>query len=68
MGVRYFLFYISVLIYNMWVLFNLIRRITGYGWNTLMDFIRAIGRSKWDMIMNDSGYTIVKRNKQIADI
>ena len=54
-GVRYFLFYISVLIYNMWVLFNLIRRITGYGWNTLMDFIIAMGRSKWNIIMNDNG-------------
>ena len=55
MGVRYFLFYISVLLYNMWVLFNIIRRITGYGWITLMDFIIAMGRSKWNIIMNDSG-------------
>jgi hypothetical protein len=55
MAARYFLFYISVLLYNMWVLFNLIRRITGYGWVTLMDFIIAMGRSKWNMIMNDSG-------------
>ena len=31
MGVRYFLFYISVLLYNMWVLFNIIRRMAGYG-------------------------------------
>ena len=55
MGVRYFLFYISVLLYNMWVLFNLIRRIAGYGWITLMDFIIAMGRSKWNIIMNDNG-------------
>ncbi len=55
MGVRYFLFFISVLLYNMWVLFNLLRRVAGYGWITLMDYIRAMGRSKWNMIMNDNG-------------
>ena len=55
MGVRYFLFYISVLIYNMWVLFNIIRRIAGHGWIILMDFIRAMDRSKWNIIMNDNG-------------
>ena len=55
MGVRYFLFYISVLLYNMWVLFNIIRRMAGYGWVTLMDFIIAMGRSKLNIIMNDSG-------------
>ena len=55
MGVRNFMFYISVLLYNMWVLFNIIRRIAGYGWITLMDFIISMGRSKWNIIMNDSG-------------
>jgi IS4 transposase len=55
MGVRYFLFYISVLLYNMWVLFNIIRRMANYGWFTLMDFIIAMGRSKWNIIMNDCG-------------
>ena len=55
MGVRYFLFFISVLLYNMWVLFNIIRRMANYGWITLMDFIIAMGRSKWNIIMNDSG-------------
>ncbi len=55
MGVRYFLFYLSVLIYNMWVLLNLIRRISGYGWITLMDFIIAMGRSKFGIIMNGDG-------------
>lgn len=46
MGVRYFLFFLSVLLYNMWILFNLIRRIAGYGWITLMDFIISMGRDK----------------------
>ncbi len=39
MGVRYFLF---------------IRRMTGYGWGALMDFIIAMGR-RCNMIMNDNG-------------
>ena len=55
MGVRYFLFFLSVLLYNMWVLVNIIRRMAGYGWITLMDFIIAMGRSKWNMIMKGNG-------------
>ena len=55
MGVRYFLFYLSVLLYNMWVLLNLIRRISGYGWITLMDFIISMGRGKLNIIMNGNG-------------
>ena len=55
MGVRYFLFFLSVLLYNMWVLFNLIRRMANYGWITLMDFIIAMGRGKWNIVMNDNG-------------
>ena len=54
MGVRYFLF-LSVLLYNMWLLFNLIRRMANYGWITLMDFIISMGRSKLNIIMNDNG-------------
>ena len=44
MGVRYFLFYLSVLLHNMCVLFNILRRMSGYPWITLMDFIIAMGR------------------------
>ena len=55
MGVMYFLFYLSVLLYNMWVLFNILRRIAGYPWITLMDFIIAMGRGKLNIIMNDNG-------------
>lgn len=55
MGVRYFLFFLSVLLYNMWILLNLLRIISGYGWITLMDFIIAMGRGKLNIIMNDNG-------------
>ena len=55
MGVRHFLFYLSVLVYNMWVLLNLIRRISGYGWITLMDFIISMGRGKLNIIMKGNG-------------
>ncbi len=55
MGVRYFLFFLSVLLYNMWVLFNLLRRMANYGWVTLMDFIISMGRGKWNIVMNDNG-------------
>ena len=55
MGVRYFLFFLSVLLYNMWILFNLIRRMANYGWVTLMDFIISMGRGKWNIVMNDNG-------------
>ncbi len=54
MGVRYFLFFLSVLLYNMWILFNLIRRMANYGWITLMDFIISMGR-RCNMVMNDNG-------------
>lgn len=55
MGVRYFLFFLSVLLYNMWMLINLIRRLSGCAWITLMDFIIAMGRGEWVRIMNDNG-------------
>ena len=55
MGVRYFLFFLSVLLYNMWMLINLIRRLSGCAWITLMDFIIAMSRGKWVRIMNDNG-------------
>ena len=49
------LFYLSVLVYNMWVLLNLIRRTAGYGWITLMDFIISMGRGKLNIIMKGNG-------------
>ncbi len=55
MGVRYFLFFLSVLLYNMWMLLNLLRRIAGNKWITLMDFIIAMSRGRWHTIMNDNG-------------
>ena len=54
MGLRYFLFFLSVLPYNMWVLFNLIRRMAGYPWITLVDFIISVGRRR-NIIINDNG-------------
>lgn len=55
MGVRYFLFFLSVLIYNLWILLNLIRRISGSGWITLMGFVIDMIRGRWKQIMNDNG-------------
>jgi len=55
MGVRYFLFFLSVLLYNMWMLMNLMRRLSGHAWITLMDFIIAMSRGRWHIIMNDNG-------------
>ncbi|EQD76066.1 transposase IS4 family protein, partial [mine drainage metagenome] len=55
MGLRYFLFFLSVLLYNMWILLNLIRIMSGIAWITLMDFEIAMSRGRWKMIMNDNG-------------
>lgn len=55
MGVRYFLFFLSVLLYNMWILLNLIRRISEAAWITLMDFAIAMMRGRWKMMINDMG-------------
>ena len=55
MGVRYFLFFLSVLLYNMWMLINFFRKLSGAGWITLMDFIIAMSRGRWHIIMNDNG-------------
>jgi hypothetical protein len=55
MGIRYFLFFLSVLLYNLWMLLNLLRRMFGYAWITLMDFLIAMGRGRWHRIMNDHG-------------
>ena len=55
MGIRYFLFFLSVLLYNMWMLINLIRKLSGVRWITLMDFTIAMSRGRWKMIMNDEG-------------
>ena len=52
-GVRYFLLFFSVLLYNMWMLVNLLRKLSGAGWITLMDFIIAMSRGRWHIIMND---------------
>ena len=55
MGVRYFLFFLSVLLYNLWILINLIRLRSGKAWITLMDFLIAMSRGRWRIIMNDFG-------------
>ncbi len=55
MGVRYFFFFLSVLLYNLWILVNLIRLGSGYAWITLMDFLIAMSRGRWKIIMNDFG-------------
>jgi len=55
MGLRYFLFFLSVLLYNMWILLNFIRLMSGIAWITLMDFEIAMSRGRWKMIMNDNG-------------
>jgi hypothetical protein len=47
MGVRYFLFFLSVLLYNMRMLANLIRRMSGYSWITFKDFVIAMSRGRW---------------------
>ena len=44
MGVRYFLFFLSVLLYKMWMLVNLLRKLSCAGWITLMHFITAMSR------------------------
>ena len=55
MGVRYFLFFLSVLLYNMWILVNLLRRLSGHSWIILMDFLIAMSRGRWNMIMKGNG-------------
>ncbi len=52
---RYFLFFLSTLLYNLWILFNFMRGIAGYGWITLMDFLISMSRGRWRNIMNDHG-------------
>ena len=52
---RYFLFFLSTLLYNLWLLFNFMRGIVGYGWITLMDFLISMSRGRWRNIMNDHG-------------
>ena len=55
MGIRYFLFFLSVLLYNLWMLMNIIRIMSGYSWITLMDFLMAMSRGRWVRMMNDNG-------------
>ncbi len=52
---RDFLFFLSVLLYNLWILINLIRLRSGYAWIILMDFLIAMSRGRWRIIMNDFG-------------
>ncbi len=55
MKIRYFLFFFSVLLYNLWLLINLVRIRSGSAWITLMDLMIAMGKGKWVRIMNDNG-------------
>ena len=55
MIIRYFLYFFSIPVYNLWVLVNLIRQIYGLSHIILMDFLIAMGNRKWRRIMNDNG-------------
>ena len=54
-GVRYFIFYFSVLIYNLWILINLMRRLSGLAWNVSMDFVIDMMKGRWGSITGDYG-------------
>ncbi|WMT52738.1 hypothetical protein [Ferroplasma acidiphilum] len=55
MAIRQFLYFFSILVYNLWILINLIRRIYGLSHIILMDFLIAMGNRKWKTIMNSNG-------------
>ncbi|WP_236940619.1 transposase [Ferroplasma acidiphilum] len=55
MVIRYCLYFFSILVYNLWILINLIRRICGLSHIILMDFLIAMGNRKWKRIMNNNG-------------
>ena len=55
MKLRYFLYFFSILVYNIWILINLIRQIYGLSHIILMDFLIAMGNRRWKAIMNNDG-------------
>ena len=55
MVIRQFLYFFSILVYNIWILINLIRQIYGLSHIILMDFLIAMGNRKWKAIMNNNG-------------
>ena len=55
MIIRQFLYFFSILVYNLWLLINLIRQIYGLSHIILMDFLIAMGNRKWRRIMNNNG-------------
>jgi hypothetical protein len=54
-GVRYFIFYFSVLIYNLWILINLMRRLSGQKWIVFIDFVIDMKKGRWGSITGDYG-------------
>ena len=44
-----------LLLNNIWILLNLLRRIAGNKWITFMDFIIAMSKGSWHTIMKDNG-------------
>ncbi|HII82273.1 MAG TPA: hypothetical protein HA269_03155 [Ferroplasma sp.] len=54
-GVRYFIFYFSVLLYNLWILINLMRRLSELTWLIFMDFVIGMKRGRWGSITGDFG-------------
>jgi len=54
-GVRYFIFYYSVLIYNLWILTNPMRRLSGLEWIIFMDFVIDMKMGRWGSITGDFG-------------
>jgi len=53
MVIRYFLYLFSILIYNLWILINIIRRIYDLSHIILMDFLIAMEKGRWKRIMNN---------------
>ncbi len=54
-GVRYFIFYFSVLLYNLWILINLMRRLSELTWLIFMDFVIDMKMGRWGSITGDFG-------------
>ena len=54
-GVRYFIFYFSALLYNLWILIKLMRRLSGLIWIIFMDFVIDMKRGRWGSITGDFG-------------
>jgi hypothetical protein len=55
MGVRYLIFYFSVLLCSLWILINLMRRLSGMSWIIFMDFIIDMMKGRWGSITGDFG-------------